>query len=136
VADIISLDSKQQLSEKQKKEIRKKQKFIAIRKTLHCTNCMSKCEKCGIQINMIRDIYTDTAQKQRIPYRFCENCTDEYLDYIERLKGGGDPDCYWRNELWIETWAKWINYKGAGDSYMKSKEFQQLVEELQGLSPD
>jgi hypothetical protein len=71
-----------------------------------------------------------------VPYNFCEACSDEYLEYIERLKGAGDPDCYWHNEAWIDAWGKWIDYQSSVDRYLKSKEFIQLINELKHNRPE
>jgi len=72
----------------------------------------------------------------RVPYLFCESCADEYVEYIERLKGKDDPNCYWRNEIWLELWKRWIDYQGTVDRYIRSKEFKQLVEELKQPEPE
>jgi len=66
-----------------------------------------------------------------VPYRFCENCLEEYLDYIERLKGRGNPDYYWHNEAWLKVWQGWIGYQNAIDQYMKTRAFTKLLKELQ-----
>jgi hypothetical protein len=57
-------------------------------------------------------------------------CSQEYIEYIDRLKGGGDSDCYWHNEAWIDAWSKWIEYQSSVDRYIKSKEFKMLLDEL------
>ena len=133
VADVISIDNKLQLSEGRKKEILKKRKVLAVQKVLQCTRCALKCEKCGTQISeaQLRRATAESRPKQ--PYRFCEGCLDEYLDYIERLKGRGDEQCYWHNDIWLEGWRLWIDYQGTVDRYLKSKEFKQLVKELQSM---
>jgi hypothetical protein len=127
VADIISLNKKLQLSKEQKAAVEKKQKIMAVQKVFQCTHCMLKCEKCGTQLE---DEAPRAIGPYRIPYRFCESCAEEYIDYIQRLKGAGDPDCYWRNEIWLTVWRTWIDYQGAVDRYLKTKEFVQLMHEL------
>ncbi|CAB5164794.1 hypothetical protein D3OALGA1CA_5303 [Olavius algarvensis associated proteobacterium Delta 3] len=72
----------------------------------------------------------------RIPYRFCSVCSEEYIDYIEYLKGRIDSDRYWHNETWVEAWGKWIDYQSTIDRYIKSKEFVQLLDELKSTTPD
>ncbi len=127
MAEIISIDDKLTLAKEKKTAIIQKRKVIAVQKVFQCTQCAFKCEKCGTQINQA---VPDPSQKLRIPYRFCESCTEEYIDYIERLKGKGDQDCYWRNESWLKLWRNWIEYQGSVASYMKSKEFRQILKEL------
>jgi hypothetical protein len=135
MADIIHFCNKQQHFKEKKAEIKRKRKILAVQKVFQCTHCAYKCEKCGTQIDPEERNYT--AEKgRRVPYRFCESCREEYVDYIERLKGGGDPDCYWHNEVWLESWRKWIDYQGVVDSYLKSKEFVQLLHELKETQSD
>ena len=134
VADIISIEEKIRLSEKQKAEIMKRQKILAVRKVFQCTHCAIKCEKCGTQIDH-SSARTVSPVNPRVPYRFCESCSEEYVDFIERLKGKGDPDCYWRNDLWIQSWKAWIDYQGAVDRYLKSSEFVRLLNELRQINP-
>ena len=78
----------------------------------------------------------EKTERPKLPYKFCEACEDEYLDYIERLQGRGDPDCYWHNDAWLDSWRKWIDYQGSVDHYVKSKEFLRLLQEFKQSSPD
>lgn len=105
----------------------RKRKLLAVRKIFRCTHCVAKCEKCGIQIT---EDNRPTVPGFRTPYTFCGSCAEEYMDYIEALKGNGDPTLYWHNDAWMKMWATWIEHQGAVDSYMKSKEFEQLLDEL------
>jgi len=129
MADVISMDEKRRLSDQAKADIVKKRKLLAVRKVFHCTRCRMKCEKCGTQIGMSQS-EPDGQPARHLPYQFCESCADEYADYIERLKGGGDSDCYWHNESWLGTWRTWIDYKGAMDRHVRSKEFLKLIDEI------
>lgn len=133
MADIISLDDKLEISREKKASLRRRQKAVAVRRVVQCASCSFKCEKCGTPIEPKTDGKTERPPS---PYKFCEACEDEYLDYIERLQGRGDPDCYWRNEAWIDSWRKWIDYQGSVDQYVKSKEFLRLLQEFKQSSPD
>ena len=133
MADVISLNQKLKLSEKKKAAIVRKQKILAVRKVFQCTRCTLRCEKCGSQIDShpTHDIgAVNRNPTKTVPYRFCENCLEEYFDYIERLKGRGDPDYYWHNDDWLKVWQGWIGYQNAIDQYLKSSEFTQLLNEL------
>jgi len=136
MADIISLDEKLQHTKEKKAAIIKKRKILAVQKVFQCTQCAFKCEKCGMQMSPVDRNKELADSNLRVPYRFCESCSEEYIDYIERLKGKGDPDCYWRNEDWLEVWKRWIDYQGVTDRYLKSKEFFQLMHELKNIKPD
>ena len=132
MADVISIDDKLNLAKEQKAALIRKRKIKAVQKVFQCTQCAYKCEKCGTQLDR-------EAQAQgniRVPYRLCESCAEEYIDYIERHKGAGDPDCYWRNQSWMDLWKSWIDYQSAIDSYMKSKDFLRLLQELKKQTPD
>ena len=134
MADIISLDDKLRLSNEKKADLIKKRKIAAVQKVFQCTHCAFKCQKCGTHMSHSYEresVRTDP----RIPYRLCESCSEEYLDYIERLQGGGDPACYWRNETWQRVWKTWIEYQGSIDSYMNSKAFIRLMNELKQTTP-
>lgn len=134
MAEIIDMDNRRPLSPKAKAVIRKRRKILAVQKVFHCTRCQRKCEKCGTQI----DVNTPGDEQDlqlRIPYRFCSSCSEEYTDYIERLKGRGDAECYWRNDDWVESWQRWIDYRGALDRFAHSKEFAKLLKELQETIP-
>jgi hypothetical protein len=136
MADIIHFDDKLQDSQDKKTAHNKKRKLLAVQKVFQCTHCAFKCEKCGTQIDPDERSTVTPKSKIKIPYRFCESCSEEYEDYNERLQGRGDPDRYWHNEAWIETWRSWIDYQGVIDRYLRSKEFVQLLQELKATRSD
>ena len=135
MAEIISLDAKLQDAITKKHELTRRRKLQAVKKVFQCTHCSFKCEKCGTQISETES-RSEPSHKLRVPYRFCESCTEEYVDYIERLQGGGDADCYWHNNEWADTWQKWIDYQSAIDRYTKSKDFLNLIKELKQTRPE
>lgn len=136
MANVISIDKKLKLSGDRKQQILRKRKVLAVRQMLQCTRCAVKCERCGANISQSQQHKTLNMTSGHLPYRFCENCCDEYLDYIERLKGKGDTDCYWHNADWLEGWRLWIDYQATIDRYVKSKEFKQLIEEFKQFQHD
>ena len=130
MAEVISLDNKLQISKQKKSELVRKRKLLAVKKVFQCTHCAFKCEKCGTQIDTEATDGKAGFFETRIPYRFCESCAEEYMEYIQRLQGHGDPECFWHNSEWLDLWQKWIEYQGALDRYMKSKAFVELLNEL------
>jgi len=136
VTNIIELDKKLKHTKEKKAEIIRKRKILAVQKIFQCMHCAFKCEKCGTQIQPDEHRQQRAISDLRVPYRFCESCAEEYIDFIERLKGRGDPEYYWHNDIWLEMWRKWIDYQGAIDTYLKSKEFKQLLAELKDTRPD
>ncbi|UCG05822.1 MAG: hypothetical protein JSV83_18210 [Desulfobacterales bacterium] len=136
MAEIISIDEKLDLSREKKEALIRKRKILAVQKVFQCTHCAFKCEKCGTQIEHAPEQTNQLSRDLRVPYNFCEACKEEYIDYIERLKGGGDPDCYWHNEAWIDAWRRWIDYQSSVDCYLKSKEFNELLQEFKQTRPE
>ena len=138
MAEIISLDDKLQDARNKRQALTRKRKLLAVKKVFQCTHCSFKCEKCGTQINDYETMSDGgkSSNDLRVPYRFCESCSEEYIDYIERLQGGGDADCYWHNDEWADSWHKWIEYQSTIDRYTKSKDFLKLIEELRQTRPE
>ena len=136
MADIISIDKKLDLAKDKKAALIRRRKVLAVQKVFQCTHCSMKCEKCGTQIEHNPEVGEKYRRKLSVPYNFCQGCSDEYLEYIERLKGRGDEDCYWHNESWIDAWTKWIEYQSSVDRYIKSKEFKKLLDELKQSRTD
>ena len=135
MAEIISFDHRRQEADDREKVRERRRKIEAVRRMLNCTRCSTKCLKCGAQIASAGQP-DRLSSNLRIPYRFCEACAEEYLDYIERLKGQGDADCYWHNDQWLEAWGKWIDYQSCMDQYIRSREFLQLIHELKPSTPE
>jgi hypothetical protein len=127
MSKIISLDDKLQLSASQKAILERKRKIMMVRKVFQCTHCTSKCERCGVGLGSENQTNADYPQ---IPYRLCESCSEEYVDYINHLQGKGDAEAYWHNHAWMKIWQTWIEYQGAIDQYLQSKEFRKLLDEL------
>ena len=136
MADIISIDKKLDLAKDKKAALIRRRKVLAVQKVFQCTQCILKCEKCGTQIEQDSGVGAKHRQNLRVPYNFCRECSEEYMEYIDRLKGAGDSDCYWHNEAWIDAWSKWIEYQSSVDRYIKSKEFKKLLDELKQSKPD
>jgi len=135
VAEVISINGKLQLAEEKKADLIRRRKILAVQKAFQCTHCAAKCLKCGTQIG-VGSVSKDKAPEYRVPYNFCESCSQEYLSYIDRLKGRGDSDCYWHNDAWLDLWKKFIDYQAAIDRYLKSKEFIQLLYEIKQIRSD
>ena len=136
MADIISIDEKLDLAKGKKAALIRKRKVMAVQKVFQCAHCAFQCEKCGTQIDRETKERKKHGGGLRVPYNFCEACSAEYIDYIERLQGRGDPDCYWHNEAWVDAWKRWIDYQGSVDRYLKSKEFIQLLHEFKQTRPE
>jgi len=134
MAQIISLQDKIAQEKEKENELFRQRKIQAVGQILQCTRCGLKCEKCGTHLDG-ETMPEESESDLRVPYRFCNGCRDEYVDYIQRLQGRGDPRCFWHDQRWLTAWAKWIDYRGALDHYMQSKPFKRLLAELRA-SPE
>lgn len=129
MADIIPINPKQRLADTKRAALARRRKILAVQKIFHCSHCASKCAKCGAPVGP-EDYHKHRHVKSNVPYRLCDSCLDEYQNYILYLQGKNDPDAYWHNDAWMDAWRKWIDYQGAVDRYVRSKEFKQLLTEI------
>ncbi len=108
----------------------RQRKIEALKKIFQCTRCMLKCSKCGAQL----DGEGETNSKYASPYPFCRNCREEYEEYRERCSGvQNTPKYYWHNDSWMKFWEGWLEYQKSLDEYRQSKEFLQLIQEVEEL---
>lgn len=127
MADIISIKERQQAEQARKALDARQHKARVVERTLQRTLEGSRCEKCGTPV---APPPSDTPVEPSIPYRFCSVCQSEYNDFIAKLQSRANPQFYWQNDDWLAAWRTWIDYQGALDRYSKSKEFRQLIQEL------
>jgi transcription elongation factor Elf1 len=105
--------------QKQKKQLeRHRGKIEAIQKLIQCTSCHMRCAMCGHHL------------KDAFAFAFCENCRDEFDDFLSISKGEKPPDVFWHNKEWIDMLSAWLNYRQAVNGFMNSPEFRLLLEEL------
>ncbi len=136
MADIISICDKLAQVRDRQSASRDKRKRLAVQQMYQCAGCSAVCERCSAPVTAGCRCETGKDRDPRIPYRFCEDCAEEFVDYIDRLQGRVDDTLYWRNEAWMEIWATWINHRAALDRHFRSKEFARLLEELKTTPSD
>jgi hypothetical protein len=136
VADIISIDEKLKAVKDFEAARLYQRKLVAVRQTVQCAQCRLKCEKCGAHLQPGSGEAATDHPSFRVPYRFCDFCAQEYVDYVERMQGRGDPGCYWQNAAWRDAWGRWISYRGALDSFSKTPEFARLLAEVRTAPPE
>lgn len=137
MADIISICDRRDRTKQEKDALLDRRKQRAVDHLFRRSCCAGACEKCGLPLSGgCSGDGCGKARDHRIPYQFCDDCREEFIDYIERLKGRGDPDCYWRNEAWLEVWSTWINHRAALDRHARSKEFARLLQEVKDMTSD
>lgn len=130
MAEIIQFGKKAQDLKSVRDNSLRQRKIEALKKIFQCTRCMLKCAKCGSQL----DSSGEAPQKYVAPYPFCKNCHEEYQEYRERSEGKQlNPSYYWYNDIWLKVWETWLEEQKLLDEYRKSKEFLQLLEEVEDL---
>jgi hypothetical protein len=130
MADIIEFGKKAEGLKSERETILRQRKIEALKKLFQCTRCMLRCSKCGSQI----DTEPDECAKFATPYSFCRSCREEYEEYRDRIGGNRTgTDCYWHNTVWMKTWETWLHHQKAMDRYRQSKEFLQLLDEVEDL---
>ncbi len=127
MSKVIRLDERLKLTAKQRRRLERRRRIIAVHNVFQCTQCASKCQRCGASMGPHK---RDGDQDTQVPYNFCESCAEEYVAYINHLQGKHDPDDYWYSHAWLKVWQTWIEYQGAKDLYLRSKEFRRLLFEL------
>ena len=136
MADIIPIDERIADAREKKSTRDRKLKIRAVQKIFQCTRCAFKCEKCGTQIDPHTATETSEPEHLQKSFRLCTDCREEYHDYVNWQEDRTDSETYWRNDAWRELWRSWIAYQHSLERYMESKEFLQLLHELQNNGPD
>jgi hypothetical protein len=130
MADVIEFDKKCQDLKSSRDTILRQRKIEALRRVFKCTRCMLKCAKCGTQL----DGEIQESPKYAMPYAFCRNCFDEYQEYRNRVeRNQTNSRYYWHNDVWMKVWESWLEHQRCLDQYRQSKEFLQLLEEVEDL---
>jgi hypothetical protein len=130
MAEIIEFGKKAQDLKSVRDVGLRQRKIEALRKIFQCTRCMLKCAKCGAQLDMDRN----EQEKYAAPYSFCTNCHEEYSEYRERANGRQTtPKFYWHNDTWMKVWESWLDHQKSLDQYRQSKEFLNLLQEVEEL---
>ena len=83
------------------------------------------------QLKQDRSHDTDSSGQE---YTFCDNCREEFEDFISSSKGKKHHRVFWHNKEWKEMWSAWLNYKQAIADFINSREFKLLLEELDNQS--
>jgi len=131
MADIIEFGKKAQSLKSVRDADERARKIEALRKIIQCQRCAIKCAKCGVQL----DREGSEPARYVLPYRFCLNCQEEYDEYRDRLENKGAlPRYYWHNDLWMAAWSCWIEHQKTLDECRLSKEFLQLLREVEELT--
>ncbi len=131
MAEIIEFGKKAQDLRSVKDLSLRQRKIEALKKIFQCTRCMLKCAKCGAQLD---GSGTEDSGRFAMPYAFCGNCSEEYEEYRQRLKSDqAAPRFYWHNDIWMQVWKSWLEHQKLLDRYRQSKEFLQLLDEVEEL---
>lgn len=126
MAEIIDLQEKQARDQRRKAAQERSNKVANVLRIFQCSKCAMKCMKCGSQLNLT----SSPKRTASVPYRFCDSCTEEYQEFLHRLRGRADQEAYWYNEEWMEVWKAWMHYQDALGRYEMSEGFRRLLKEF------
>ncbi len=130
MANIIEFGKKAEDLKSERDTTLRQRKIEALRKIFQCTRCVVKCSKCGAQI----DSQGEERSRFASPYNFCASCQEEYAEYRARVaENRSQSECYWHNATWMQVWETWLQHQKALDQYRQSKEFLQLLDEVEHL---
>jgi len=128
MADILEFSKKAENLRSERDLTVRQLKIESLRKIFQCSRCVVKCAKCGAQIE------SQAFDRFAVPYSFCKSCMNEYEEYRTRAAGTeAESECYWRNSAWMKIWETWVQHQKAIDQYRQSKEFLQLMDEVEKL---
>lgn len=125
MADVIGLEEKKKKKQKRIDQDNAK-KALALLKVFECASCHLKCARCGtrLELSQIQSVVSG------IPYRFCESCEEEFIDFQKRVGGSASNRIYWYNDEWLGMWEAWTNYQESVKRFLNSKEVIRLRYEL------
>ncbi len=130
MAEILEFGKKAQDLKSVRDDSLRRRKIESLRKIFQCTRCLFKCSKCGAQL----DGDDQPSSGYATPYTYCSNCREEYEEYRARSEGArSEPKYYWHNDLWMKVWESWLEHQRCLDEYRQSKEFLQLLHEVEEL---
>ena len=102
-------------------------KFEAVQRVLQCSSCHFKCAMCGCHIKGAQP--SNPPSTASIESTLCESCRSEFEAFQKISKEGRTgPDMFWRNDEWIELWARWLDYQRSISKFRNSFDFKQLTD--------
>lgn len=114
-------------TEKRKKKIAERRREVApLLHFLQCTCCGMKCWRCG----SAAELRPRNQDLPDIPFNFCKDCREEYLEYQRVHRNEEESSVPWRNREWVTMWEKWIEYQSTVRRFQQSKEVQELFDDL------
>jgi len=102
-------------------------KFEAVQRILQCSSCHFKCAMCGCHTKGAES--SSPPPIDSIESTLCESCRSEFEAFQEiSTEGRTEPDMFWRNNEWIELWARWLDYQHSINKFRNSFDFKQLTD--------
>jgi transcription elongation factor Elf1 len=121
---------RQRIEDKKQRERREqhREKMETIQKVVQCTACHFRCAMCGIHLTA-----ADTPEQPPSSpdgLMFCENCGQEFEDFLAVAKGEKRPDVFYHNKEWLTMWSAWLDYRESISDFVESAEFKRILEEI------
>ena len=116
-------------SQKQKRQLKRyRQRIEAIRKIAQCSSCHFRCAMCGQYLNMADSESSPDLSGHE--YVFCDNCGEEFEDFLASSRGDKTRQVFWHNKEWKNMWSAWLRYQQTITGFLNSSECRLLQEEF------
>ena len=130
MSNVIKIDDKLREKKRKKQAEDYQERVDTILRTVQCSSCHLKCAMCGYHL---KSAECGCSQGPSF-YEFilCEDCRNEFEDYLALTNAGGNGKNLWQNREWMELWASWIKFQRSIKEFRNSAEFRMLMEEMEG----
>jgi hypothetical protein len=103
-------------------------KIGAIQKLIQCSSCHLRCALCGQHLG--KTDYSPSTPSVSFGFVFCDDCGEEFEEYLAVSRGEKTPEVSWHNEEWLKMWSAWLDYRRTMNRFVGSPEFKSLLDEL------
>jgi hypothetical protein len=127
MSNVIKIDEKIKEKNRKKQAEDYQERIDAILRTVQCSSCQLKCAMCGYHL----DSSGCNCSQDPSFYEFilCEDCRDEFEDYLDLANGRESVKNLWHNREWMDLWASWLKFQRSIKEFRNSAEFRTLVED-------
>ena len=109
MSNVIKIDDKLKEKEKKRKAEEYQEKIDTILRTVQCSSCHLKCAMCGYHLDAPGCAFSQDASFYE--FILCEDCRNEFEDYLDLADGGGGKKNIWHNKEWMALWSSWLRFQ-------------------------
>ena len=104
-------------------------KIGAIQKLIQCSSCHFRCALCGQHLG--ESDCSSTIPSASFGFVFCDDCGEEFEEYLAVSRGEKSPEVSWHNEEWLKMWSAWLDYRRTIKGFVGSPEFKSLLDKFE-----